>query len=100
MSNVQVDERQAARPRFASFVRRFSPLIIIGWVAVMLLLGATVPALEVVEREHSVSLSPADAPSVKAAERMGAVFQESTGGAVAVLVLEGQQPHGPDAHRY
>ena len=101
MSSVPVEERPVRRrPRIASFIRRFSPVVIIGWIAVMLLLGATVPPLEVVERENSVSLSPVDAPSVKAAERMGKVFEESTGGSVAVIVLEGEQTLGPEAHEY
>ncbi|OLP02715.1 hypothetical protein BVU76_08170 [Mycolicibacterium porcinum] len=101
MSNAALDEQRTHRPRIASFIRSFSPLIIIGWLAVTVLLSVTVPPLEVVEREHSVSLSPPDAPSVKAAERMGQLFQESTtGGSVAVIVLEGKEPLGDDAHRY
>ncbi|OBF13602.1 RND family transporter [Mycobacterium sp. ACS4331] len=95
------DQRAPARrPRIATFIRRFAPLIILGWIGFTFLLGATVPPLEVVERERSVSLSPADAPSVRAAQRMGEAFNESAGGGVAILVLEGQQQLGPDTHRY
>ena len=101
MSNATMAEPTAARrPRIASFIRRFAPLIIIGWFGMTFLLAATVPPLEVVERERSVSLSPADAPSVRAAQEMGAAFQESTGGGVAILVLEGQDQLGADTHRY
>ncbi|MCV7168460.1 RND family transporter [Mycobacterium manitobense] len=100
MSPVHADETRRRRPRFASFIRSFSPLIILGWLALTVLLSATVPPLEVVERERSVSLSPSDAPSTKAAARMGEAFGESTGGAVAIIVLEGREPLGDDAHRY
>ncbi|MCV7283852.1 RND family transporter [Mycolicibacterium wolinskyi] len=100
MTAVQSDETRTRRPRIASFIRTFSALVIIGWVAITVLVTLGVPPLEVVERQHSVSLSPADAPSVKAGERMGRVFEESTGGSVAVIVLEGQEPLGPDAHKY
>ncbi|MBN3459548.1 RND family transporter [Mycobacterium sp. DSM 3803] len=93
-------ETPAARSRLAWAIRKFSVLIILGWVAITVLLTVAVPPLEVVEREHSVSLSPPDAPSVKAMKRMGEVFQESNSESVAVIVLEGQQPLGDDAHRY
>jgi len=100
MTNPTLEERRT-RPRIASFILKFSPLIIIGWLVITVLLSVTVPPLEVVEREHSVSLSPSAAPSVKAAERMGQLFGESpTGGSVAVIVLEGKEPLGDDAHRY
>ncbi|MGA5462662.1 RND family transporter [Mycobacterium sp. NPDC050041] len=100
MSNVSTEHRRVRRPRIASFIRSFSPLIIIGWLAVMVLLSVTIPPLEVVERQRSVSLSPADAPSVIAAERIGQAFEESTGGSVAIIVLEGTEPLGEEAHRY
>ncbi|MCZ8380116.1 RND family transporter [Mycobacterium sp. CPCC 205372] len=100
MSNVSTEDRRVRRPRIASFIRSFSPLIIIGWLAIMVLLSVTIPPLEVVERQRSVSLSPADAPSVIAAERIGEAFEQSTGGSVAIIVLEGTEPLGEEAHRY
>ncbi|MDV3128646.1 RND family transporter [Mycobacterium sp. 21AC1] len=100
MSDQKIAEHHASRSRLATWIRRFSPLIIIGWVAVTVLLTVAVPPLEVVEREHSVSLSPPDAPSVKAMKRMGEVFQESNSESVAVIVLEGEEPLGDDAHAY
>ncbi|AGB20780.1 Transport protein [Mycobacterium sp. JS623] len=100
MSQENIDKEQVTRPRIASFIRRFSLLIILGWVAVTVLVTIAVPPLEVVEREHSVSLSPSDAPSVIAMTRMGELFQESNSESVAVIVLEGQEPLGDDAHEY
>jgi RND superfamily putative drug exporter len=100
MSQENIGKDQATRPRFASIIRRFSLLIILGWVAVTVIVTVAVPPLEVVEREHSVSLSPPDAPSVIAMTRMGELFQESNSESVAVIVLEGQEPLGEDAHEY
>lgn len=100
MSPENIGKDQATRPRFASIIRRFSLLIILGWVAVTVIVTVAVPPLEVVEREHSVSLSPPDAPSVIAMTRMGELFQESNSESVAVIVLEGQEPLGEDAHEY
>jgi RND superfamily putative drug exporter len=101
MSNTTLPEQTAPhRPRIASFIRRFGVLIILGWVALTVLLMATVPPLEIVERERSVSLTPADAPAFRAAQQMGAAFNESTSGGVAILVLEGQDQLGEETHRY
>ena len=100
MSHENIGKDQANRPRFASIIRRFSLLIILGWVAVTVIVTIAVPPLEVVERQHSLSLSAADAPSVKAMTRMGGLFQESNSESVAVIVLEGEQLLGDDAHEY
>lgn len=100
MTEPATTQNREARPRIASFIRRFSVLIILAWIVVAALATFAIPPLEVVEREHSVSLSPPDAPSVQAMKRMGEVFQESNSNSVAVLVLEGQEPLGDDAHRY
>ena len=100
MSNKHVDEAQLARPRVARTIHRFSALIILAWLAIAVIVTIGVPPLEQVEREHAISLSPQDAPSVQAMTRMGEVFKESNSESVAVLVLEGEQPLGDDAHRY
>jgi putative drug exporter of the RND superfamily len=100
VSDKTMEKDQAQKPRTASFIRRFALLIILGWVAITVLVTVAVPPLEVVERDHSVSLSPPDAPSVKAMTRMGELFKESNSESVAVIVLEGQEPLGDDAHAY
>ncbi len=74
--------------------------IILGWLALTALVSIAVPSLEQVAKERAVPLSTKDAPSVKAMARMGEVFKESTTDSAAVIVLEGQQPLGPDAHKY
>ena len=81
-------------------IRRLSLLIILAWVALTLLVTFGVPSLETVGREHSVPLAPQDAPAVRAMQRMGKVFKESDSDSFAMLVLEGQQRLGDDAHIY
>ena len=92
---------RAHRPRLASFIRRFAPLIVLGWLAITVVLTLFVPPLEVVEATHSVSLTPTGTPATEAAGRMGSVFKETgTAGSVGVIVLEGDKPLGADAHKF
>jgi RND superfamily putative drug exporter len=98
--NTPTLEQRTERPRVAHTIHRFSLLIILAWFAIAVGLSIAVPPLEQVEREHSVALSAPDSPAFKAAKRIGEAFQESESGALAVIVLEGQQPLGDDAHRY
>src|SRR6476661_5983065 len=100
------------RPRLpfvARNIRRFSVFIILAWLAAILIAtlasvggnwAAAIPALERVGEEHSVSLMPQDAPSVQAMRRIGKDFKESDSDSFAMIVLEGQQPLGEDAHQY
>jgi RND superfamily putative drug exporter len=97
------DSGSTERPRIpliARTIRRLSVLIILAWVALTLIVTLAVPWLEQVGREHSVPLSPRDAPSVQAMTRMGKVFKESDSDSFAMIVLEGQQQLGEDAHTY
>ncbi|MET4429270.1 RND family transporter [Mycolicibacterium sp. 624] len=87
-------------PFIARMIRRLAIPVILGWLVIAYVLGATVPPLEQVEKERSVSMIPNDAPSFEAMHRMGVSFEESTSNSVAMIVLEGQQPLGDDAHRY
>ncbi|MEE6176626.1 MMPL/RND family transporter [Mycobacterium sp. 050134] len=88
------------RPRTARTIRAVSPLIILAWVALTALVTLGVPQLEEVGREHSVPLAPQDAPSVRAMASMGKLFKESDSDSFAMIVLEGRQPLGDDAHTY
>jgi RND superfamily putative drug exporter len=87
-------------PFLARTIRKFSVLIILAWVALTLIVTLAVPSLEQVGQAHSVQLSPKDAPSVQAMIRMGKDFKESDSDSFAMIVLEGQQPLGDDAHTY
>ncbi len=86
--------------RVARWIHRLAVPIILGWVAIAFILTVAVPPLEQVEKEHAISLSPIDAPSFTAMERMGELFEESESGSVAMLVLEGDQPLGDEARAY
>jgi RND superfamily putative drug exporter len=98
------------RPPFiARTIRRFSPFIILAWLALILFVtlasvswnwAAAIPSLERVAQKHSVSLMPKDAPSAQAMTRMGRTFKESDSDSSAMIVLEGQQPLDEDAHQY
>jgi putative drug exporter of the RND superfamily len=87
-------------PFIARTIRRFALFIILAWVALTLIVTLAVPSLEGVGQGHSVSMSPKDAPSVQAMMRMGKDFKESDSDSFAMIVLEGQQPLGDDAHAY
>src|SRR5258705_3462315 len=98
------------RPPFmARTIRRFALPIVLIWLALIVLANlasvgwnwaSAIPSLERVGREHSVSVMPADAPSVRALTHMGQVFKESDSDSSAMIVLEGQQPLGEEAHQY
>ncbi len=84
----------------ARAVHRLAVPVILGWLALTVLVSTAIPALEQVTRERAVTLSATEAPSVQAMTRIGEVFGESNSDSVAVIVLEGDQPLGDDAHRY
>ena len=98
------------RPPFvARTIRRFSLFIILAWLGLIVIANlasvgwnwaSAIPSLERVGQQHSVSLMPKDAPSVQALTHMGKVFKESDSDSSAMIVLEGQQPLGDDAHQY
>nr|WP_205267543.1 RND family transporter [Mycolicibacterium sphagni] len=88
------------RPLVARSIRILSPVIIVVWVALTIYVTFFVPWLETVSRSHSVPMAPRDAPAVVAMQRMGTDFKESTSDSFAMLVVEGQQSLGDDAHAY
>lgn len=87
-------------PLIARTIRRFSLLVILAWIALTLIVTLAVPSLERVGQEQSVSVNPQGAPSVQAMMRMGKDFNESDSDSFAMIVLEGRQPLGEDAHNY
>lgn len=84
----------------AKWLRRLCVPIVLFWLAVAALTNVLVPQLEEVGEEQNVALSSPDAPSLQAFERIGEVFQEFDSDSAAMVVLEGDQPLGADAHRY
>ena len=81
-------------------IRRYSVLIALFWLGLAVLTNVFVPQLETVAESHNVSLSPQDSPSLQASKRIGKVFGEFDSDSSAMIVLEGDQPLGADAHHY
>jgi putative drug exporter of the RND superfamily len=100
MSDHHAGNEHTTPPFVARTIHRFSVPIILAWLAIAVIVSIGVPPLEQVEKEHSVSLTPSDAPSFKAVQRMGEDFKEANSDTAAMIVLEGQQPLGDDAHKY
>ena len=92
--------RHRAQPRIPRFIRAFAIPIILGWVVIIALLNTVVPQLEAVGKLRSVSMSPNDAPSMIATKRVGAVFHEYNTSSSVMIVLEGDQPLGAEAHQF
>ncbi len=88
------------RPFIARMIHRLAVPIILGWLAIIFCISAFVPSLEEVGQERSVSLSPKDAPSYVAMKKIGEAFKEGNSDSAAMIVLEGDQPLGDDAHRF
>jgi putative drug exporter of the RND superfamily len=88
------------RTGLARWIRRLAIPIIIGWILLVAVLNVAVPQLEVVGQLRSVSMSPSEAPSVIAMKRVGEVFEEFKSDSAVMIVLEGDQPLGDDAHRF
>ena len=84
--------------RVAKWIRRLCVPIVLFWVAVAALTNVLVPQLEAVGEEHNVALSSPDSPSLQAFQRIGKVFDEFDSDSAAMVVLEGDQPLGADAH--
>ena len=93
-------ERQSMTDRAARWIRVLCVPIVIFWVAVAALTNVLVPQLEKVGEEHNVALSSPDSPSLQAFKRIGEKFQEFDSDSAAMVVLEGDQPLGADAHKY
>ncbi|UNB56155.1 MMPL family transporter [Mycolicibacterium sp. YH-1] len=92
--------RHAARPWLPRFIRAFAIPIVLVWIAIVAILNTTVPQLEVVGKLRAVSMSPNDAPSLIAVKRVGQVFQEYDTSSSVMIVLEGDEPLGADAHAF
>ncbi len=86
--------------RVPDFIRRFAVLIALFWLGLAVVTNVFVPQLETVAESHNVSLSPQDSPSLLASKRIGKVFGEFDSDSSAMIVLEGDQPLGADAHHY
>lgn len=87
-------------PVFARTVHKFAVPIVLAWVGLVVVLSVFVPSLDAVAEEHTVSMSPQDAPSMRAMKRIGKVFNEFKSDSAVMIVLEGDKPLGDDAHHF
>jgi RND superfamily putative drug exporter len=92
--------KHAARPAIPRLIRTFAIPIILGWIAIIAVLNTVVPQLDIVGQMRSVSMSPDDAQSVIATKHVGEVFGEYKSNSSVMIVLEGQNPLGNEAHAY
>ncbi|MDT4998672.1 MAG: putative drug exporter of the superfamily [Mycobacterium sp.] len=96
---IPVTQAQA-HPFLPRNIRKFAVVVIVAWVAIIALLNVIVPQLEKVGQLRSVSMSPNDAPSVISMKEVGQQFQEFKSNSSVMVVLEGQEQLGADAHKY
>ena len=87
-------------PFFARAVHKGALLIVLGWVGLVVVLSLFVPSLDIVAKEHTVSMSPKGAASMQAMQRVGKVFNEFDTDSAIMIVLEGDKPLGDDAHHF
>ncbi|MCV7170823.1 MMPL family transporter [Mycobacterium manitobense] len=93
-------ERPAKTDRVATWIRRLALPIVLVWIAIAALTNVLVPQLEVVGEAQNVALSSPDSPSLQAFQRIGEKFDEFDSDSAAMVVLEGEQPLGAEAHTY
>ncbi len=87
-------------PIFARSVHKFALLIVLAWIGLVVVLSVFVPPLDIVGKEHTVSMSPKEAASMQAMKRVGQVFNEFDTDSAIMIVLEGDKPLGDDAHHF
>ncbi|MDT5334419.1 MAG: putative drug exporter of the superfamily, partial [Mycobacterium sp.] len=88
------------RPFIARAIRALSVPIILGWLALTVVVNVVAPQLEEVGAAHSVAMTAKDAPSTIAMMRIGKNFQQFDSDTTAMVLLEGQDKLGDDAHRF
>jgi RND superfamily putative drug exporter len=88
------------RSKIAHVIRVLAVPILLGWIALTVVTNVFVPSLEKVGEAHTVSMNAHDAPAFIAMQRVGANFEEFDSDSNAMVILEGEQPLGADAHHY
>src|ERR1700687_2451314 len=89
-----------ARPLIARTIRLLAVPIILCWIALTVVVNVIAPQLEKVGAAHSVPMTAKDAPSTIAMLHIGKDFQQFDSDTTAMVLLEGQDKLGDDAHRF
>src|SRR6195952_2958993 len=103
MTNTVAAPESTSRPKrpvVPHLIRILAWPIVLFWVFVAVTVNVVAPQLEVVGELPSAPMAPEDAPSMKAMKLMGSNFKEFNTNSTIMVVIEGQQPLGPDAHKY
>ena len=95
-----MNDTVAKRSTIARVIRALAIPIVLAWLVLTVLTNTLVPTLEKVGQAHTVGLSPQDGPAMVAMRKIGADFKEFDSDSNAMIVLEGKDPLGPDAHVY
>ncbi len=90
----------AARPLIPRLIRALAVPIILGWIAIIAVANIVVPQLETVGQMRAVSMSPNDAPSMISMKKVGELFKEGDSDSSVMVVLEGQEALGDEAHAF
>ena len=88
------------KPLVARTIRKFSLLVVLAWVALLVLVNTIVPQLEPVTEANRGPLVPVDAPSSYALIHTGEVFKESDSNSLLMLVLEGAHELDESDHSF
>jgi len=88
------------RPALGHLVRVLSLPIIAFWILVAVGLGVLSPSLDKVADQHAVSLSPQNSPAFQSMMNIGKVFHQFDSDSTAMVILEGQDKLGTNAHQY
>jgi putative drug exporter of the RND superfamily len=97
---TQTSTTHTKRPVLPHAIRLLAVPIILFWVFIVVTVNTIAPTLEVVGEAHASPMTPVDAPSMKAMMLMGHNFREFNSNSTVMIVIEGQQKLGDDAHRY
>ncbi|WP_445168130.1 MMPL/RND family transporter [Mycolicibacterium sp. Dal123E01] len=103
MTHTVTEPGPTAKPKRSTvphLIRILAWPIILFWIAMAVLVNVVAPQLEIVGEMHSAPMAPADAPSAVAMKLMGNNFKEFDSNSTIMIVVEGQKPLGPDAHKY
>ena len=100
LPHAHPEAQRPTRPPIARLIRWLALPIILGWLALAAFTNVAVPQIEVVGQAQAVPMAAQDAPSTVAMNRIGTVFGEFDSNTAVMIVLEGEQPLGAEAHRY
>jgi RND superfamily putative drug exporter len=88
------------RPRIAHSIRLLPVPLILFWLVVAIGCSVLSPSLDEVATQHSVPMTPTDAPAFKDMMHIGEKFKEFNTDSTVMVVLEGQNKLGDSAHDF